>query len=66
MKQVKIRILDSSVVAGVRTQAESKGFIFIEYIDNIMVFEKENNQIESIKDLKRIPGLGEYIQILSS
>jgi hypothetical protein len=63
MKLVKIRILNPSVETEVRTQAESRGFVFIEYKDNVMVFKKENDQIGGINDLKYLPDLGPFISI---
>lgn len=63
MKTVKIHISNDEVSTSVRTQAESKGFVYVEYASGIMVFEKENDQIGSIYDLKLLPDIGPYITI---
>jgi len=63
MKLVKIQTKNLTIESAVKTQAEARGFEFVEYKDNMMVFKKDNGNIESIKNLKHIPGLGEYIDI---
>lgn len=64
MKQVRIKLLKASVESDVKLQATSRDFTFLSLEDNIMVFEKDNNHIDSIYDLKRLPDLGPYIEIL--
>lgn len=64
MKQVKILLLDPSVESSVKTQAALKGFKFVNTSQNIMVFEKDDGNIQNISDLKYLPDLAPFIKIL--